>query len=286
MENSEILNTVHRKAMEEAFGRKAVSSQYPMLLPLILCVRRFVNNVKQNLDPRLTKRKSHIFFHRVIARHSSPLFRRLGDSDPRLQEGKIKNLEIAIRSLNGVIIFPGEIFSFWNFVGATTKKRGYVNGMLLSNGEVVEGLGGGLCQLSNLLYWLFLHTPLQVFERKHHSRDSFPDSDRSIPFGAGATIFYNLIDLKIKNTTLYPMQIKLWMSDSQLKGQILSTLPIKEKYHIKEKKHNFIETSNGIYRYNEIWRETLVDGKAIKEEKLMTNCARVMYKPNHIDIKI
>ncbi len=278
-----MINLVQRKVLEDTVGRRALSSKYPILLPFILGTRRFVNNFKQCVDPRLTRKKSGIFFDSVIARHSSPLFRKLGDSDPRLQEGKIKNLEIAIRSINGAIIPPGKIFSFWDFVGAATKKRGYVYGMLLSNGKVVEGIGGGLCQLSNLLYWLFLHTPVQIIERKHHSRDAFPDSERSIPFGTGATIFYNLIDLKIKNITPYPMQIKLWLSDNQLKGQILSTHPLKEKYHIKEKEHHFIQTSNGVYRYNEIYRETLVDGEIIGEEKIATNCAKVMYIPSFID---
>ncbi|MCX6739281.1 MAG: VanW family protein [Candidatus Parcubacteria bacterium] len=283
MENSEMINLVQRKVLEDTVGRRALSSKYPILLPFILNTRRLVNNFKQYIDPRLTRKKSRIFFDFVIARHSSPLFRKLGDSDPRLQEGKIKNLEIAINALNGAIIPPDKIFSFWKFVGAVTKKKGYVHGMLLSNGKVVEGVGGGLCQLSNLLYWLFLHTPVQVIERKHHSKDAFPDSERSIPFGTGATIFYNLIDLKIKNTMPYPVQIKLWLSDNQLKGQILSTHPLKEKYHIKEKEHYFIQTPNGIYRYNEIYRETLIDGEIIKEEKIMINCAPVMYVPKSID---
>jgi len=281
-----MLEIVRKKIKEDTVGRRALSSQYPILLPFILGARRFVNKAKQYLDLRLSRVKSDTFFRCVIARHSSPLFRRLGDSEPRLQEGKVENLKIAIVALNGAIIPPGKIFSFWNFVGAATKKRGYVGGMLLSNGKVVEGIGGGLCQLSNLLYWLFLHTPVQIIERRHHSRDSFPDSERSIPFGTGATIFYNLIDLKIKNTTPYPMQIKLWLSDNQIKGQILSVQPLKEKYHIKEKEHHFIQAPNGVYRYNEIWRETLVDGNITKEEKLMTNCALVMYKPNHVDIKM
>lgn len=286
MKNAEIIKTVHKKVLEDTVGRKALSSKYPILLPFILGIRRFANKGKQCADLRLTKKKSDVFLDSVIARHSSPLFRKLGDSDPRLQEGKIKNLEIAVRAINGAVIPPDKIFSFWNFVGVVNKKRGYVDGMLLSNGKVVEGVGGGLCQLSNLLYWLFLHTPVQIIERKHHSRDAFPDSERSIPFGTGATIFYNLIDLKIKNTTPYPIQIKLWLSGNQLKGQILSSYPLKEKYHIKEKEHHFIQTSNGVYRYNEIYRETLIDGKMIKEEKLMTNCASVMYTPKSIEMPV
>lgn len=284
MENKIIIEEINKRVYRDTNGRKALSFQYPIISPYIVGVRRFVNNFKNSINFGLSKKRSSTFLTSVIARHSSPLFRKLGNSDPSLHEGKIKNLTAAISSLNGVIIEPNKTFSFWNIVGAPTRRKGYVDGMLLSGGRVVEGLGGGLCQLSNLLYWLFLHTPVQVTERKHHSIDVFPDNGRTIPFGSGATIYYNLIDLKIKNTSKFPIQLKLWLSEGQLKGQILSTQPTKEKYHLSEKKHRFIQTKNGVYRYNEIWRSTLVQGKIIQEEKITTNCAPVMYVPTHVDL--
>jgi len=264
-------------------GRKALSFKYPRLTPYVVGVKRFVNNFKNILNSRLSRKIRKEFFTSVLTRHSSPLFRKLGASNPNLHNGKINNLKVAINSLQGMVIHPGEIFSFWNTVGAPSAKKGYTNGMLLSRGKVIEGIGGGLCQLSNLLYWLFLHAPVQIVERQHHSIDVFPDSGRTIPFGAGATIYYNLIDLKVKNTSRFPIQLKLWLSEGQLKGQIISTHSTKEKYHLFEKAHHFIQTKNGVYRYNEVWRETLVDGKVTREEKIMTNCAPVMYDVPKID---
>lgn len=280
----EVLKIVRKKASDDVGGRRALSLRHPSLLPFILGGRRLVNNFRNGLNLNIARKRSKTFFDCVIARHSSPLFRKLGDSDPDLHQGKVKNLKVAIESLQGVIIPPGKTFSFWNIVGATTTKRGYVKGMLLSDGKVVEGVGGGLCQLSNLLYWLFLHSPVEIIERKHHSRDVFPDSGRTIPFGSGATIFYNLIDLKVKNISKHPLQIKLWLSDNQLKGQILSDHFLKEKYHLFEKNHHFVQTSKGVYRYNEIWREIFVDGKKVQEENIVTNCALVMYPPPAVDL--
>ena len=92
--------------------------------------------------------------------------------------------------------------------------------------------------------------------------------------------------MKVKNISKYPIQIKLWMTDSQLKGQILSTNFTTEKYHLLEKNHNFVKTSNGVYRYNEIWRETLIDGLVTKAEKVVTNCALVMYERKEVDMVI
>jgi len=108
-------------------------------------------------------------------KHQSLLRRRLGNSDPQLQENKITNLNIACPMIDGVLIKPGETFSFWRLVGEATEQKGYAVGMQLSRGEVVRGVGGGLCQLANLLYWMALHTPLRVAERHHHSFDPFPD---------------------------------------------------------------------------------------------------------------
>ncbi len=286
MEHSDLAKSIREKVNNDLYGRKALSYQYPVLVPFVLGVRRFVNNFRNGARRNLSRKKSTTFFDSVVARHSSPLFRKLGESDPHLQIAKVTNLKVAIDALQGTIILPGEIFSFWNIIGAPSKKRGYVKGMLLSRGKVVPGIGGGLCQLSNLLYWLFLHAPVEIVERQHHSKDVFPDSGRSIPFGSGATVFYNLIDLKIKNTSKYPIQLKLWLTDTQLKGHILSTYATERKYHVFEKNHYFVQTKNGVYRYNEIWREALVEGVVVSEEKIITNCAPIMYSAPRIDFAL
>lgn len=131
-------------------------------------------------------------------KHQSLLRRKLGNSNPQLQENKITNLKIATSKIDGVIIKPGETFSFWKLVGRTTKSKGYIEGMQLKMREVKTGIGGGICQLANLLYWMALHTPLTVVERHHHSFDPFPDSGRTLPFGSGASVFYNYVDLRFK----------------------------------------------------------------------------------------
>ncbi len=216
-------------------------------------------------------------FDCVVARHQSVLRRKLGGSDVRLQEQKIINLRQAIRRLNGIVIEPNRIFSFWKIIGRPRYEDGYVDGMLLADGEIVEGIGGGLCQLSNFLYWIFLHAPTETVERYHHAMDVFPDSSRVLPFGGGATVMYNFIDLKVKNVSPYPLQIRLWLTDSHLKGQILSPHPIPEKYHVFEQNHRFIRRGRQYFRYNEIYREISANGKAEKIEPVATNFAPVLY---------
>ena len=89
-----------------------------------------------------------------VKKHQSVLIRKLGDSDVKLQLNKVQNLKIAMKKINGIIIKPGEVFSFCKTVGLPTRKKGYLEGMELCFGEARPGVGGGLCQIANLLNWL------------------------------------------------------------------------------------------------------------------------------------
>lgn len=258
--------------------RIALSMIYPSLKNPIIFLRHRMRDIQNFLDFRIKYKKKNKFFNHIVARHQSVLRRRLGDSDPELQEQKIINLKQAIKQLNGVIIRPNYIFSFWKIIGKPKYKNGYVDGMFLSNGKIIKGLGGGLCQLSNFLYWIFLHAPIETVERYHHSMDVFPDSGRILPFGGGATILYNFVDLKIKNISKYPLQLKIWLTDDHLKGQISSSQPIVQKFHVFEQSLFFIKRGKQYFRFNEIYKETKIGGKTEKIEKVVTNFAPVIYE--------
>ncbi len=215
-------------------------------------------------------------------KHQSLLRRRLGNSDPELQENKVQNLQIACPTLDGLLIKPGETLSFWNRLGEATAEKGYVEGMQLSQGEVVRGVGGGLCQLANLLYWMALHTPLEVVERHHHSFDPFPDENRTLPFGSGAGVFYNYIDLRFFNPTDITFQVRTYLTEQHLKGAILSSVETPYSYHIVEKEHRFVTEGDKTFRENEIWRE-MIDrrtGNRVGEEMLVRNHAEIKYELN------
>jgi vancomycin resistance protein VanW len=264
--------------------RRAFSSKYPLFLKPIIFTRRIVRDMKNFLTLG-GKLKKISFLPCVIARHSSPLYRKLGETDSLLQINKICNIKLAIEKINGIIIPPGKTFSFWYQVGKTDKKNGYVDGLVLSNGTPSVGVGGGLCQLSNFLFWIFLHTDIKIIERHHHSVDAFPDSRRTLPFGSGATIFCNYMDLKIKNISDNPLQIKIWLTDKYLKGQILSNTPSDKKFHIKEREHCFIKKNKDYFRYNEIYRETRINGQKIKTEGIIKNFVPVKYEVSEEYIK-
>lgn len=277
------MNKLEKEIAERIYNyenpkRIALSKRFPFIKRPIIFFRQLRRDIQNFFDFRIKHERKKDFFECVVARHQSVLRRKLGDSSPRLQEQKIINLKQAIKKLNGVVIEPGDVFSLWKIIGKPKYQDGYVDGMLLSNGKIVEGLGGGLCQLSNFLYWIFLHAPIETVERYHHSMDVFPDSGRTLPFGSGATILYNFIDLKVKNRSRYPLQLKIWLTDRHLKGQILSPTSIPEKFHIHEKEHCFVKKGKQYFRYNEIFRETKVQGKVKKIDKVATNFAPVLYR--------
>lgn len=241
--------------------------------------KRFFRSM-QNLTKSFASEISTENLPFTCKRHQSLLRRKLGNSAPELQENKIANLKIACPTIDGILIKPNQTFSFWRQIGEATTEKGYLEGMQLSRGEVVRGVGGGLCQLANLLYWMTLHTPLQVAERHHHSFDPFPDEQRTLPFGSGAGVFYNYIDLRFYNPTDLTFQIKLWLTENHLKGAIFSDKETPHSYHVFEKNHRFLRKGDKNYRENEIWRE-IIDrrsGNKLSEELLVKNFSEVKYE--------
>ncbi|TVY07170.1 vancomycin resistance protein [Paenibacillus cremeus] len=228
---------------------------------------------------QFARRKSAVELPYRCAKHKSVLRRTLQGSDPQLQENKITNLRIALAHIDGIVIRPRETFSFWRLVGKPTARKGYIDGLMLAYGEVRTGIGGGLCQLANLLFWLALHTPLQIKERHHHSFDLFPDDRRTVPFGSGTSIFYNYLDLQFFNHTEHTFQLNLWLTDTHLEGTVRCDSLMPSFYRIEERNHRFYEWNGLWYRENEIWRLELdkVSGDVLAETMLLHNRAEVKY---------
>jgi len=213
--------------------------------------------------------------------HSTPIYRKLKDVDMYLQENKAVNLKIAVGNLQYATLYPGETFSYWKLIGNPTKRKGYKEGMLLKNGTVTAAIGGGLCQLSNLIYWLTIHSPLTVMERHRHGYDVFPDSGRTQPFGSGATCFYNYGDLMVKNNTPHTFQLHLSVEEQDLKGAWMCDTPPEFRYEVYESDHIMqSEYWGGYTRRNVIRRRKLaLCGELLDDEFVVENHAIMMYSP-------
>ena len=114
------------------------------------------------------------------------------------------NLKLAADKINGFVLAPGEDFSYNKVVGSRTIEAGYKEAKIYSNGEVVDGIGGGICQISSTLYNSVVLANLEIVERHNHQ---FLTS--YVSAGRDATVSYGAKDLKFKNTRSYPIKINL-----------------------------------------------------------------------------
>ncbi|MCL2494327.1 MAG: VanW family protein [Oscillospiraceae bacterium] len=225
----------------------------------------------------------------LVYAHKSLIRRRLGDVDMALQENKAVNLGLAAPKLDGILIRPGETFSFWALVGNTTARKGYLDGLTLSKGRAFPGVGGGLCQLSNLLHWMALHSPLEIAEHHHHDAyDLFPDFGRQVPFGCGTSIQYNNLDYRLTNNTEYVFQLRVWTDETHLCGELRADKPMPFRWHVKETESRFVRQGEDLYRENVILRRTIdpVTGNTCANEVMRRSHAKVLYDEKYITCQI
>ncbi|MDR0958322.1 MAG: VanW family protein [Clostridiales bacterium] len=119
------------------------------------------------------------------------------------------NIEVASESVNNAVIMPGEILSVGDAFGPSTEAKGYKLAGSYLAGEVVQSVGGGMCQVSSTLYAAVLNAEIEVAERRNHSM-----SVSYIPKGMDATLSEGSIDFKIKNNTDLPIVIESIASSS------------------------------------------------------------------------
>lgn len=223
----------------------------------------------------------------LIYKHHSLIRRVLGNTDLRLQENKAVNLSIAAPKVNGILIRPGEVFSFWRLVGSISAAKGYREGLLISNARASAGIGGGLCQFTNLIHWMVLHTPLKIVEHHHHDAfDLFPDFHRQIPFGTGTSILYNYLDYRFQNTTDQTFQLLTYVTETHLCGELRSVEPLTVKYHISAQEECFVRENGIVYREGKVFR-TSTDkrtGNQISRELIRENHAKVLYPTEGLEI--
>ncbi len=214
----------------------------------------------------------------VVKSHTSSILRRLEGVDMELQRNKATNLRIACAKVNGIMINPGETFSFWRLIGEPGEKQGYREGLVINAGKLEKGIGGGLCQLANLIHWLVLNSPLTVTELVHHSDALFPDSGRRVPFGTGTSVFYKNVDYRFKNTTDRPVQLLVWVDEAQLCGELRAEKAFPCTYRITEENQGFTEEDGVFYRVSKVFRLTLdKERRIIRRELILDNHSKVMY---------
>ena len=188
----------------------------------------------------------------VYSQHNNMIKRGPG-IDPKHQQNKADNIRIACNKIDGLLIHPGEVFSFWHTVGKTSKRNGF------SEGTITE-----------------LH---------HHSDALAPDPNgHHVPYSAGTSVNYNFIDYRFRNDTDQVVQLCTWCEGDELMAELRSEHPYPYTYRLTEEGHHFHKEDDGtFYRYSKIYKETLEhdaetdDYKVVKRELSWDNRSKVYF---------
>jgi vancomycin resistance protein YoaR len=173
---------------------------------------------------RAHRQTREIKFPYVVASNTTALWTDGRPSEQWYQTGKVQNLRTAAERLDGCIVPPAEIFSFWKQVGKATKDRGFVEGRMLQQGCLIPSVGGGLCQLSNALYDVALIAGCEIVERHAHSR-VIPGSKATM--GRDATVAWNYIDLRFRSSV--GLQLHVRVNADDLTVSLLGESPLRNK---------------------------------------------------------
>lgn len=265
-----------------AAGRRRLTERLPLLYPVAveaLRLRRHWVWLRSGIV--WATERTEVDLPVRTKQHKSLLLRTLGNSEMWMQHNKVRNLELACAQVDGILLRPGEEFSFCRLVGRASRRKGYLDGMLLDNGEAKAGPGGGICQLANLLHWMVLHSPLTVTERSEHSYDPFPDNGRVLPWGVGCAVYYNYVDLRFRNDTDATFQLRTRVGERYLEGELRADRPQPYSYSVYAKDESFFQQGGDWFRRNEIWRDVIDrrSGDRVAAELIKKNCALVKYVP-------
>ena len=145
------------------------------------------------------------------------------------------NLKLACKAINGYVLYPGDVFDYNKVVGQRTEAAGYKPAGAYSNGETVEEVGGGICQVSSTLYYCALLADLDIVTRQNHSYIS-----SYIDPGMDATVSWGGPEFRFRNSTNYPIRITAEVSGGYVKIQLIGT---DEKDYYVEMKYKIVSTN-------------------------------------------
>lgn len=132
----------------------------------------------------------------LLASDETALYSAVDPRERDLELGKIQNLRAAAAAIDGLLLEPGQVFSFWRAVGRATRSKGYVIGRELRRGCMIPTVGGGLCQLTVALSRTAGAAGMEIVERHRHSARP---QGLAIDEASDATVFWNYLDFRFRS---------------------------------------------------------------------------------------
>lgn len=183
-------------------------------------------------------------------------------------ENRLNNVIVAAKAMDGVVLLPGEVFSYNNTLGPRTTARGYLPAPAYIGGKTVDDVGGGICQNSSTLYWAVLLANLEIVNRVNHMY-----TVGYVPDGLDATVAYNAIDFQFRNDTGFPVRI-----EARVEGRsmiiLLHGTKQTENYVVMETERISTTPYKTIYRAD----NTVAVGKTVVETSAYTGRTVKVYR--------
>lgn len=194
---------------------------------------------------------------------------------PAWRKDRTHNVKLAAAAINGRLLRPGEIFSYNQVVGPRLKKTGYKEAQIYSRGEIIPGVGGGICQVSSTVYNAALLANLEIIERSNHSMPV-----PYVPLGRDATVAYGIRDLKFKNITSAPVYIATRIEENRLTVDVYGTAIDKKEVSIVTTKPKRMLIKNG-KRITAVTVYRIVHAGGVEAQKKKVSYDRYSPAPPH-----
>jgi len=261
--------------------RKRITQIFPFLLPLRVAQRKALFYTGMRLDGHVYAKTIHdeSLPYKLFSA-ANGLYNANTGFDMIYQENKVFNLKLAAKTLNRLLIRPGETFSFWQSVRYADKDTPYKDGLTVINGKLDTVQSGGLCQMSNLLFWVFLNSPLTIVERHTHRVKDFPTMRDAEPEGVDATITEGWLDLKVKNETDTTFQIGIAFDSANITGCLYTDKAMPFVYEIEGRDLTYFRNNGKVHQKISIYRrEVDFDTREVLSESLLyENLCEIEYQ--------
>ncbi|BAK98150.1 hypothetical protein OBV_09520 [Oscillibacter valericigenes Sjm18-20] len=260
--------------------RKRVTQIFPWLLPLRMKQRLFFFYTGMRLDGnQYAEVKSETPLPYQLFETSCPLYNRETGFDMVYQENKVFNLKLAAATLDRVVIRPNETFSFWKLVRYANRDIPYKDGLTVIDRKLTTAPGGGMCQMSNLLFWMFLHAPLTVMERHGHDVKDFPEPPSDAPMGVDATVSEGWLDLKVRNDTEASFQISIAFDEDRIIGRLLTDQDTRQFYEVVNGEPLYYRKNDKVYEEVDVNQKTILaaTGACTSKKLLYRNKCEIGY---------
>ncbi|NJD01739.1 MAG: vanomycin resistance protein VanB [Ruminiclostridium sp.] len=200
---------IEKTALEDIVADLEKNENTEMVLPV------------QYILPEITTEKANEMVFKDQIAYMSTHFSTSNENDKNRGE----NIKLATSKINGIILIPGAVFSFNDVVGPRTEADGYKLAHTYVAGKVIDGIGGGICQVSTTIYGAVLKSDLEVIERRNHMF-----TVGYVPYGQDATVSYGTTDFRFRNSTNWPIKIEAGVNkDNNVFFKFIGTIENPEK---------------------------------------------------------